>query len=205
MRKLLATILAVALAMVMVLGTALADETVLGDGNGDYTKAITEAPEGSELIITAEFTSERVTNYETGETTPFDPVEEKWTPGWGVGGISFTPDWAVDGEFEYKIEKVPVKGDVVTITYKCDELKKASTGEIKVNLYNGFFTRKVVLKTPAAADGGDGKADGQGGDAQGDGKGGDAPKTADTMTVVLFAGIALLALGAVVVTKKARA
>jgi LPXTG-motif cell wall-anchored protein len=38
-----------------------------------------------------------------------------------------------------------------------------------------------------------------------DGKGGDAPKTADTMTVVMFAGIALLALGAVVVTKKARA
>lgn len=189
MRKLLATILAVALAMVMVLGTALADETEIATSNATITDAVNGAPEGSKLIVTVQCTE----------------VQDSVAAGWGIGGLCVDGTWTVDGDFTSNISADPTLDEVLTFEFNLDDVKKAASGDINLNYYNGYTVTKAVLKTPAAADGGDGKADGQGGDAQGDGKGGDAPKTADTMTVVLFAGIALLALGAVVVTKKARA
>ena len=193
MKKLLATVLSVVLALTMVLGTALADETVIAEGNADVTEAVTGAPEGSKLVITAEYApNER----------PDDPVPAS---GWGVGGIVIDGSWGpADSEFQATITADPVEGDKITTEFDCDALKKAYSGGIQVNYYNGFVVRKVVLQTPAASSG-DGKGGEGQGDAQGDGKGGDAPKTADTMTVVLFAGVAILALGAVVASKKARA
>ena len=202
MKKLLATVLAVVLAMTMVLGTALADEKEIGTENGDYTEAINAAPEGSKIVITAEFTGEEVKNWETMETGPVDT--SSWTVGWGVGGMCPAGDWTVDGEFQYNIEAIPQIGDKITAEFNLDDVKKEATGAIQVNFYNGFAVRKVVIVSPAAADG-DGKGGEGQGDAQGDGKGADTPKTADTMTVVLFAGVAILALGAVVASKKARA
>ncbi|MBR6020711.1 MAG: hypothetical protein IK055_10895 [Lachnospiraceae bacterium] len=184
MKKLLATVLAVVLAMTMILGTALADETEIATSNATITDAVTNAPEGSKIVVTVKY----------------DPKDEGGTAdgtagaGWGIGGICTDGSWTVDGAFEAKTSAEPAFGDVLTFEFNVDDIKKAAAGDINLNFYNGFAVQKAVLSTPAGA--GDGKADG---------KGGDAPKTADTMTVVLFAGVAILALGAVVASKKARA
>ena len=185
MKKLLATVLVVVLAMTMVLGTALADDQEIANANATITDAINGAPEGSTLVVTVKYTAE-------GGTAG---------AGWGIGGICIDGTWTVDGAFESKTTEEPNEGDVLTFEFKVDDIKKAASGDINLNDYNGFAVQSAVLKTPAAG-GNDGKTDDGKTD---DGKGGDAPKTADTMTVVMFAGIALLALGAVVVTKKARA
>ena len=181
MKKLLATVLVVVLAMTMVLGTALADDQEIANANATITDAINGAPEGSTLVVTVKYTAE-------GGTAG---------AGWGIGGICIDGTWTVDGAFESKTTEEPNEGDVLTFEFKVDDIKKAASGDINLNYYNGFAVQSAVLKTPAAGGNDGGKDDG--------GKGGDAPKTADTMTVVMFAGIALLALGAVVVTKKARA
>lgn len=193
MKKLLATVLAVVLAMTMILGTALADETEIANGNATITDAVTNAPEGSKIVVTVQY----------------DPQDEGGTvqgsskAGWGVGGICTSGSWEVDGDFTATISADPTFGDVTTFEFDVDAIKKAAVGDINLNFYNGWKVTKAVIKTSAAADG-DGKGDGAG-DGKADGKGGDAPKTADTMTVVLFAGVAILALGAVVASKKARA
>ena len=190
MKKLLATVLAVVLAMTMILGTALADEQEIATSNSTITDAINAAPEGATLVVTVKYTEQ---NGSCGGA------------GWGIGGICTDGTWTVDGAFESKNPEEPEIDQVLTFEFNVDDIKKAASGDINLNYYNGYDVQKAVLKTAAAADGGDGKADGKGDGKADDGKGGDAPKTADTMTVVLVAGVAILALGAVVVTKKARA
>ncbi|MBO4653808.1 MAG: LPXTG cell wall anchor domain-containing protein [Lachnospiraceae bacterium] len=181
MKKLLATVLAVVLAMTMILGTALAADQEIATSNATITDAINGAAEGSTLVVTVKYTAE-------GGTAG---------AGWGIGGICIDGTWTVDGSFESKTTEEPNEGDVLTFEFNVDDIKKAASGDINLNYYNGFAVQSAVLKSPAAGGDDGGKDDG--------GKGGDAPKTADTMTVVMFAGIAILALGAVVVTKKARA
>ena len=194
MKKLLATVLAVVLAMTMVLGTALAAETELATSNADITDAVNGAPAGSKIIIKVEFTGEQVVNWETNE---LGPAPENLDAGWGVGGLCTAGDWgAVDGDFEYKIPAKPEVGATAEVTFDVDAVKQAASGNILVNFFNGYWVRSVVLKTPDAD-----PVD----NPPVDNPGSDTPQTADTMTVVLFAGVAILALAGVVVTKKARA
>ena len=89
--------------------------------------------------------------------------------------------YGVDEDGEGK--EVPLN-TVLTFTYDIDALKKAASGDINVNFYNGFEIVKAVIRT--ADEGG-------------------AAKTADTTTVVLFGAVAVVALVAVVASKKARA
>ena len=195
MKKLLATILAVVLAMAMILGTALADEQVLGDSNGDFSEAILNAPAGSKLLIEIEFTNDEIdwSSADQSHVATYD-AHPDFGFGWGVGGLCFTSDWQVDSDFQYDLATIeghekPEVGDKWVAEFDVDAVKAAATDVVLVNFYNGCWVRKITLKTP---------------DTKEDPKE-DAPKTADTMTVVLFAGVAILALGAVVVTKKARA
>ena len=189
MKKLLATVLAVVLAMAMILGTVCAAEEELPqgeDGNAQITDQIKAAPEGSKLIVSVKYEPES-----EGGTRPGTA-----DAGWGIGGIG-TVDWnSVDADFTATVTEKPTFGDELTFTYDVDAIKVAMTGDVTVNFYNGFRATKIVLQTPDAPKTEDPKTEEP---KQ------DTPKTADTMTVVLFAGVAILALGAVVVTKKARA
>lgn len=191
MKKLLATVLAVALAMAMILGTVCAAEEELprnDDGNAQITEQITAAPAGSKLIVTAKYDPESEGGTKSGTADA----------GWGIGGIG-TAGWDVDADFGATCADKPSFGDELTFTYDVDAIKAAATGDITVNFYNGFLVTKIVLQTPDAQE--DPKTE----DPKTEDPKEDTPKTADTMTVVLFAGVAILALGAVVVTKKARA
>ena len=188
MKKLLATVLAVVLAMAMILGTVCAAEEELprnDDGNAQITDQITAAPAGSKLIVTVKYDPDSEGGTKSGTADA----------GWGIGGIG-TAGWDVDADFGATCADKPSFGDELTFTYDVDAIKAAATGDITVNFYNGFLVTKIVLQTPDAPKTEDPKTE--------DPKD-DTPKTADTMTVVLFAGVAILALGAVVVTKKARA
>ena len=167
MKKLLSVIVAVALCAVMVLGTALAADTVLLEGtNGEVTDAINNAPEGAKIVVTVKYTAE-------GGTAG---------AGWGIGGIVTDGSWNVGADFQSTTTAEPAVGDVLTFTFDADAVKNAATGAIQVNYYNGFQVVKAVLRT----------SDG-------------AAKTADTTMVVLFGAVAVVALVAVVATKKARA
>ena len=200
MRKLLATIIAVALAMVMILGTAFAGEEELprnDDGNADITEQIKAAPEGSKLIVTVSYSPATEGGKANSGTAKAN---------YGIGGICLDGNWGVDSDFSVACgDTDPKMGDTLTFTFDVDAIKKGIVGGVQVNFYNGFYTEKIVLQTPDGA--GDGKTDdGKTDDGKtDDGKGSETPKTGDTMTVVLLAGVAILALGAVVVTKKARA
>jgi len=103
--------------------------------------------------------------------------------GWGVGGICIDGGWDVDGDFTSTLAENPVADQTLTFTFDCAAIKTAATGDINVNYYNGFEVVKAVVRT---ADGG-------------------SAKTADTTTVVLFGAVAVIALVAVVASKKARA
>ena len=176
MKKLLRIALAVALVAVMVIGTAFAADTVLLEGtNGEVTDAINNAPEGAKIVCTVKYDPENANNGETSGN------------GWGIGGIVTDGSWTVGTDFqatyssdgEFSLEP----GEVKTYTFDADAVKKAATGAIQINFYNGWILQKAVLRT---SDGG-------------------AAKTADTTTVVLFGAVAVVALVAVVASKKARA
>lgn len=176
MKKLLRIALAVALVAVMAIGTAFAADTVLLEGtNGEVTDAINNAPEGAKIVCTVKYDPENAGN---GETTG---------NGWGIGGIVTDGSWTVGTDFQatyssdgdFSLEP----GEVKTYTFDADAVKKAATGAIQINFYNGWILQKAVLRT---SDGG-------------------AAKTADTTTVVLFGAAAVVALVAVVASKKARA
>ncbi len=108
--------------------------------------------------------------------------------GWGLGGLCIDGGWTVDGGFEAKAEAAPALGDKLTFTWDVDAVKAAATGDVNVNFYNGFTVVTATLSSP----------DAPAGDPS-------TPKTADTMTVLCFAGVAALAMVAVVASKKARA
>ena len=194
MKKLLSLVLAVALCAVMVLGTALAADTDLGlapsdtnySGNGTITEAINNAPAGAKLVITVKYTRCLI----------WDGSKEGYAASnYGIGGLctdggwsninpdfsATAPDYGVDDEGAGK--EVPLN-TVLTFTYDIDALKKAASGDINVNFYNGFEIVKAVIRTADA---------------------GEPAKTADTTTVVLFGAVAVVALAAVVASKKARA
>jgi hypothetical protein len=184
MKKLLRIALAVALCAVMVIGVALAADTDLGiTSNGTITEQITNAPEGAKLVITVKYTR---------------ALDWQGNPGfaasnYGIGGLCINGGWEVDPDFTCTCgdfgqdangvgNEVPLN-TVETFSFDLDAVKKAATGDINLNIYNGFEIVKVVIRT---ADSG-------------------AAKTADTTTVVLFGAVAVVALVAVVASKKARA
>lgn len=175
MKKLFSLVLAVALCTVLVLGTAFATDTDLG------LKPTDDNPAGNGTITDA------VKNAPEGAklviSVKFNEDRDDVKKGWGVGGICINGGWEVDGDYTATLTEDPVKNKVITFTFDIDSIKKDATGDINVNFYNGFIIEKAVIRT---SDGG-------------------AAKTADTMTVVLFAGVAVLALVAVVASKKARA
>ena len=177
MRKLFKVVLAVALAAVMVMSTALAADTDLGiTSNATITDAVNAAAAGSKLVVEVEYTEE-------GGSAG---------AGWGIGGLCTDGGWGVNDKFEAKTVDEPEVGDVLTFTFDLDAVKAEASGDINLNFYNGFAVKKAVISSPEAQQ--------QDPDPKPD-----TPKTADTMTVVLFAGVAVLALVAVVASKKARA
>ena len=191
MKKLLATVLAVVLAMAMILGTVCAAEEELprnDDGNAQITEQIDAAPAGSKLIVTIKYDPEGEGGSRPGASDA----------NYGIGGIG-TAGWDVDADFGVTIAEKPTFGDELTYTFNVDDIKAAKTGDVTVNFYNGWLVTKIVLQTPDAQE--DPKTE----DPKTEEPKEDNPKTADTMTVVLFAGVAILALGAVVASKKARA
>ncbi len=178
MRKLFKVVLAVALAAVMVMSTALAADTDLGiSSNATITDAVNGAAAGSKLVVEVEYTEE-------GGSAG---------AGWGIGGLCTDGGWGVNGAFEAKTTDEPEVGDVLTFTFDLDAVKAAASGDINLNFYNGFAVKKAVISSPEAQQ--------QDPPTQQP----ETPKTADTMTVVLFAGVAVVALVAVVASKKARA
>ena len=194
MRKLFATILAIALVGVMCLSVAMAKDTeVTGmqdDGNGSVYEALKAAPEGSKLIITCTCTS----------------LDSGATANWGIGGLCTDGTWTVNNDFGITLAEDPVLDASFTKEFDVATVLAAATEDVKVNLYNGYKCTKVVISSPDAAE--DPKTEDP---KTEDPKTEDpktedpTPKTADTMVVVAFAAIALLALGGVVASKKARA
>ena len=180
MKKLLRIALAVALCAVMVIGVALAADTDLGiTSNGTITEQVTNAPAGAKLVVTVKYTR---------------ALDWQGNPGYaasnyGIGGLCINGGWDVDPDFTATVgdygqdTEVPLN-TVQTFTFDLDAVKKAASGDINLNFYNGFEIVKVVIRT--ADEGG-------------------AAKTADTTTVVLFGAVAVVALVAVVASKKARA
>lgn len=104
--------------------------------NAEITDYILNAPAGSTLTVTVEYT------YEGG-------VQE----GWIVGGIGVDGTWNVSEGFESFSEIVPEIGDVLSFTFDVDEIIQASTGEIYLNYFNGFEIQSAVLTVTEDVDG----------------------------------------------------
>ncbi len=173
MKKLFSLVLVVVLAATMVLGTAAADTVLLEGSNG--TIDLSAVVEGDTLEIVAEF----------------DGSNADVAAGWGVGGLCLDGSWSVASGYECTLEATPAAGDRVTFTFDASAVKAAATGDVNVNMYNGFTPVTVTLKSVVVEEGG----------AEGD----DSAQTGDMMNVALLAGVAALAFVAVVASKKANA
>ena len=178
MKKILRIVLSSALAAMMMIGTAFAADTVLLEGtNGEVTDAVNSAPDGAVIVCTVKYDPENANNGETMGN------------GWGIGGIVTDGSWCVGSDFqatyssdgEFSLEP----GEIKTFTFDVAAVKRAATGEIQINFYNGWILQKAVIRTMDV--GSDGSA-----------------KTVSTTAIVLLAVIALAAVVAVLVMKKAR-
>lgn len=183
MKKVMVLVLSLIM-LLSVVGVASAEVVeIKGEGSGSFD--LSAYSEGT-LIITIQYGEEAVTK----------GVNEYW----GVGYLCENVDgWPNVAGFEIFAGGTAVAGETFEVKFDVAEVKAA--GASVVNVYNGCSVVKVSVDTGSSA-----SADPTPGTTTPDTTTPEEnPQTGDAMNMVVLAGLAVVALGGVIVAKKARA
>ncbi len=185
MKKLMVLVLSLAM-LISVLGVAAAEVVDITDSDNNKVFDLSNYSEGT-LIVTIVFTEEAEAK----------GVNEYW----GVGKVSENVDgWpAVEGFDDIKPTGAAVAGETFTVKYDVAALKAVNAGVI--NVYNGCEVVKIEVETSGSST----ETPSTETPSTETPSTEDTPQTGDAMSIVLLAGVAVVALGAVVAAKKARA
>lgn len=180
MKKVMVLVLSLIM-LLSVVGVASAEVVeIKGEGSGSFD--LSSYSEGT-LIITILYGEEAVTK----------GVNEQW----GVGYLCQNVDgWPNVQGFEIKAGGTAVAGETFQVKFDVAAVKAA--GASVVNVYNGCSVVKVEVETGSTASA-DPTPTPAGGTSE------PTPVTGDAMNIVVLAGLAAVALGGVIVAKKARA